>query len=185
MKKYYKIVLTIGVIAVICFLYAHIDKMHSIFNEDTDTDYYTTTEISSKEENTQKFVSDEKSLDGVAVKFSTAGENLDKVVLVYSIEDENGQVIREGKLSGDKFKNQKYNKLSFDRIDDAYEKEFVFKCYLENNDDENGVSFLHEGDNLIMKYYMSRFDMETFLVACALCLYVVIFMKILIKLFKE
>ena len=141
--------------------------------------------MGSTEEQVQKFASDEKALDGVAVKFTTTGENLDQVVLVYSIEDESGQVIRNGKLSGDKFKNQKYNKLSFDRIDHALGKEFVFKCHLENNDEDNGISFQKEGDNLVMKYYMSRFDLETFVVACALCLYVVMFMRILIKLFKE
>lgn len=185
MKKYYKSVLIIVLVVVVCFAYAHISKMHSVFDEDVDVGSYTATSIDSQEEYVQTFVSEEAALDGVAVRFTTAGEELEKVDLVYSIEDEAGQVIREGVLHGEKFANQKYNKLSFDRIGDAKNKTFVFKFHLENNDADNGVSFQLEGDHLVMKYYMARFDLETFVVACALCIYVVVFMKILIKLFKE
>lgn len=183
MKKYYKSILIIVIVAAACFAYAHINKMHSVFNEDVDS--FVSTDVASQEEYVQQFVSEEKALDGVAVKFAVTGEQIDQVNLVYSVEDENGQIMREGVLSGDQFANQKYNKLVFDRIENAKNKTFVFKCHLENNDADNGVSFQLEEENLVMKYYMSRFDLETFIVACALCLYVVVFMKILIKLFKE
>ena len=185
MKKYFKWVCIILIVVVACFIYAHIDKMHAIFDEDVDPSLYVGSDVQSREEFEQKFVSEEEALDGIALKFNITGENIEKVTLVYEIADESGKTIRSGELSGDKFQNQKYNKLSFDRISDSKSKEFIFKCHVENNDVANGISFLKENDTLVMKYYMSRFDLETFIIAVALCLYVIVFMKILFKMFKE
>lgn len=185
MKKYVKSGCIILIIAVLCFVYAHINKMHPVFDVDVDPGDYGSTQVGTTEEFEQTFVSKEKAVDGVAVKFVTTGEKLDKVNLIYSIEDESGQVLGSGKLEGSKFKNQKYNILEVERIDDTEGKKLIFKCHMENNDDENGVSFYTEDENIVMKYYMSRFDVETFVIACALCLYVVFFMKILFKMFKE
>ena len=185
MKKYVKVGgITLFVMG-LCFVYAHIDKMHPIFNVDVDPGAYGSTDIGTTEEFQQTFVVTEKAIDGVAVKFVTTGEKLDKVNLIYSIENQNGQVLGSGKLEGSKFKNQKYNKLVVERIDNTEGETLIFKCHMENNDDANGVSLYKEGENIVMKYYMSRFDVETFGVACALCLYVVAFMKILFKMFKE
>ena len=185
MRKYFKWLGVILVVIVACFAYSHIDKMHAIFNEDVDPSLYVGSEVQSKEIFEQKFVSDENALDGIALKFNITGENIEKVNLVYEIADESGETIRSGELSGDKFQNQKYNKLSFERINNSKNKEFIFRCYTENNDEENGISFLKEGDTLVMKCYMSRFDFETFIIAVALCLYVIVFMNILFKMFKE
>ena len=180
MKKFIKLGSMILVIAVLCFVYAHIDKMHPVFNEEVDPAYYGGTQ-----EFQQSFVSGEDHIDGVALKFGVTGENIQKVNLVYSIESENGQILGTGNLEGSKFKNQKYNVLKVDRIENVKDQVLVFKCHLENTDAENGISISKEGENLVMKYYMSRFDLETFVIACALCAYVVVFMKILFKMFKE
>ena len=185
MKKYIKWIIAFVIVIFACFAYAHIDKMHAIFDEDVDPSLYNGTEVASKDVFEQKFVSKEKALDGVALKFNTTGENLSKVKLFYSIEDSSGETIRKGCLDGDEFENQKYNILAFDRIENSQDKEFVFKCYCENNDEANGISILSENNTLVMKYYMSRFDMETFVIAVALCLYVLVFMKVLFKMFKE
>ena len=185
MKKYLKSGIIVLVILVLCFMYAQIDKMHPVFNTDVDPSAYSSTEVGTTEVFEQTFVSKEKAVDGIAVKFVTTGADLDKVNLIYSIEDESGNVLGSGKLSGDKFRNQKYNKLNVERIDDAKGKKLVFKCQMENNDKDNGISIYQEGENIVMKYYMSRFDLESFIVACALCLYVIVFMKILFKMFRE
>jgi len=185
MKKFIKLGSMFLVIAVLCFVYAHIDKMHPVFNEEVDPAYYGGTAVGSTEEFQQVFVSGEDHIDGVALKFGVTGENIQKVNLVYSIESEDGQILGTGNLEGSKFKNQKYNALEVDRIENVKDQVLVFKCHLENTDAENGISISKEGENLVMKYYMSRFDLETFVIACALCAYVVVFMKILFKMFKE
>ena len=185
MKKFTKLGSMILVIAVLCFVYAHIDKMHPVFDEDVDPAYYGGTIVGSTEEFQQTFVSSEEHIDGVALKFGVTGEKLQEVNLVYSIESEDGKILGTGKLEGSKFKNQKYNALEVDRIENVKGQTLVFKCHLENTDTENGISISKEGENLVMKYYMSRFDLETFVIACALCAYVVLFMKILFKMFKE
>lgn len=185
MKKFTKFGSVILVIAVLCFVYAHIDKMHPVFNEKVDPAYYGGTAVGSTEKFQQVFISGEDHIDGVALKFGVTGENINKVNLVYSIESEDGQTLGTGNLEGSQFKNQKYNVLKVDRIENVKDQELVFKCHLENTDAENGISISKEGENLVMKYYMSRFDLETFVIACALCAYVVVFMKILFKMFKE
>lgn len=185
MKKYVKWTLALVIVIIACFAYAHIDKMHAIFNEDIDPSLYVASDVASQEEFEQKFISEEDALDGVALKFNTTGEQLAKVRLVYSIENASGEIIRTGILEGEKFKNQKYNILAFDRIENSKNQEYVFKCHCENNDEVNGISILSENNTLVMKYYMSRFDVETFVIAVALCVYVMIFMKVLFKMFKE
>jgi len=185
MKKFIKLGSMFLVIAVLCFVYAHIDKMHPVFNEEVDPAYYGGTAVGSTEEFQQVFVSGEEYIDGVALKFGATGERLQEVNLIYSIESQNGQVLATGKLEGSKFKHQKYNVLEIDRIQNVKDRALVFKCHLENTDEENGISISKEGENLVMKYYTSRFDLETFVIACALCAYVVVFMKILFKMFKE
>lgn len=170
----------------LCFIYAHVDKMHAIFNEDVDPSFYTGTEVGSDNQFEQEFiVKEETFLDGVALKFATTGEQLERVNLLYLIEDDKGCVLGEGKLEGDKFRSQKYNKLSFGRIDNIKDKKLVFKCYMENNNDQNGISISHQGETMVLRYYASRFDVETFVIACALCMYMIGFMKILFKMFKE
>ena len=185
MKRKFKIFVCLIIILAACFGYAHIDKMHSVFDTEVDPSLYVSTSIDSKEEYRQEFVCEEKILDGIAVKFNITGEEIDKVKLIYCIEDEHENVIREGTLSGDKFRNQKYNKLGFETIENTKGKKFIVKIHLENNDAENGVSFLFEGEKLVLKYYAFRFDVETFMIACFFCAYVVGFMKILFKMFKE
>lgn len=185
MKKKLKWVGAFCFVIVICFAYAHIDKMHSVYNEDVDPSLYTGSEVDSDEEFQQEFSSVEKNIDGIALKVNTTGENLEKVKLVYSVENENGVQISQGEVTGDELKNQKFNKLPVGKITNAKGSNYIFKCHLENNDKLNGVSILRENDKLVMKYYMSRFDLETFSIAVALCLYVIVFMKILFKMFKE
>ena len=185
MKKFIKLGSMILAVAVLCFIYAHIDKMHPVFNEEVDPAYYSGTAVGSTEEFRQSFVSNEEHIDGVALKFGVTGESLQKVNLVYSVESEDGQVLGTGNLKGNKFKNQKYNVLKVDRIENVKDQILVFKCRLENTDSENGISISKEGENLVMKYFTSRFDLETYVIAFALCAYVVVFMKILFKMFKE
>lgn len=185
MKRVTKLGSIILVIVVLCFAYAHIDKMHPVFNEDVDPADYVGTTVGTTEEFQQAFVSGEEYIDGIALKFGTTGSKLHEVNLIYSIESEDGQILGTGKLEGSKFKNQKYNILEVEKIENVKGKILVFKCYLENTDAENGISISKEGENLVMKYYTSRFDLETFLIACALCAYVAVFMKILFKMFKE
>ena len=184
MKKFIKLGSMILVIAVLCFVYAHIDKMHPVFNEEVDPAYYGGTAVGSTEEFHQVFISGEEYIDGIALKFGSTGYRLHEVNLIYSIESD-GKVLGSGKLEGSKFQHQKYNILEVERIENVKGKALLFKCHLENTDAENGISISKEGENLVMKYYASRFDLETFVIACALCAYVVVFMKFLFKMFKE
>lgn len=185
MKKCIKYISIVMVIFLLSFSYAHINKMHAVFNEKIDQSLFVSTEISSQEEYRQAFIASEDAIDGIALKFARSGEEIDKVVLKYAIEDASGKVVREGRLDGENFRNQKYNKLKFDRINDAKGKELVFICQVENNDESNGISLYKESGTLVMKYYCFRFDLETFCIAFALCVYVIVFMRILFKIFKE
>lgn len=185
MKKGVKKLIVLLVVLVACFAYAHVNKMHSVFDSDVDPSMYITTSIDSQEEYSHSFVVEEKALDGVAVKVNVAGEELDKVKLVYSISSSDNVELGKGEIAGSKLRNQKYNKLAFERLEDTEGKQFIFKCHLENNDEVNGVSFQFEGENMVMKYYMFRFDIETFCIALFFCMYVYFFMKVLFKMFRE
>ena len=185
MKKYLQWGIIICVLIASCFAYAHVNNMHCLFDEDIDPGYYT---VINMEENVfceQNFQCEEKKIDGVNIKLVTSGTELNKVVLNYEICDESGRTIRSDKISGSQLKSNKYNKLKFDTIEDARGKSFKIRIWTEKVDANNIINLYQAEDNLVMKYYSFRFDMETFAIACSFCLYIFFFMKLLFKLFRE
>ena len=184
MRKYIKWGAISLILFVICFAYAHIYKMHPVFDTDVDAGLYIGTPVGEEAEYSQTFTCEEQFLDGVALKFGT-GEELDKVSVVYSISDQSGREVGSGVLPGKKLANNKYNKMKVERIENAKGETYTFRCHVENDDEANGISIYQEGEHLVMKYFAFRFDFETLVIACSFCVYVIVFMKILFKLFRE
>lgn len=200
MKQKIKTIAWAIIIVVIAFIYAHIAKAHNVYNLDIDPSEYRATGILTETGVTQEFVSQEEHLDAVKVK-TTIFTNCENVKLNYSIVDaESQKVLAEGKKSCKKVKNSKFFELDFKRITNCKNKKLELKIYSEGQTIDTGVGFSYEPTNengtklmvngqdtegtLVVKTITHRFDVETFVMFIAFILYIIVFLKILYKLFK-
>ena len=101
-----------------------------------------------------------------------------------------------------KLKNNKFNRFDIETVESAKGKEYLFEITETGADAANGVSFYvvprkrrgstsseHLKNNetqgaLAARYISHRFDVETFVVLLGFVAFIVIFMKLLYKLFK-
>lgn len=99
-----------------------------------------------------------------------------------------------------KVKNSKFFELDFKRITNCKNKKLELKIYSEGQTIDTGVGFSYEPTNengtkltvngqdtegtLVVKTITHRFDVETFVMFIAFILYIIVFLKILYKLFK-
>ena len=156
-----------------------------MYNVDIDPSDYVAIGMEENKIYEQTFICGEDKLDGINVKIATAGESLENVVLKYEIRNGQGEKVGAGEIQGNQIKNNKFNKLKIKRIEETKGKKFIIRTSVENIDSTNAVSLYQANNNLVMKYYVFRFDLETFVIGCSFCLYIFFFMKLLFKLFRE
>lgn len=200
MKQKIKTIAWAIIIVVIAFAYAHIAKAHNVYNLDIDPSEYKATGILTETGVVQEFVSQEEYLDAVRVK-TTIFTNCEKVKLNYSIVDvESQKVLAEGRKGCKKVKNSKFFELDFKRINNCKNKKLELKINSQGQTIDTGVGFSYEQTNengtkltvngqdiegtLVVKTITHRFDAETFVMFIAFVLYIIVFLKILYKLFK-
>ncbi len=201
MKKVIK--WSVGIIFAVAFafLYAHVDNMTFLYNQDIDTSEYVNTGILQNTKLSQSFVCEEAFLDGIQVKCSSVG-NVENVSISYIIEEETTKIrVAEGVVEGIEIKNNKFNKIKFDRIENCKGKKYKITFEENGSDPINGVSFYFAEDlksnkafilggeeierySLVVRTFSHRFDFETFGVVIIFLVYIAIFLKILYKLFK-
>lgn len=202
MKKYIKTGTGILVVLILAFLYAHIDKNSYLYDRNADTSAFISTgTLLDGEVISQKFVSEEDILSGINIKCSVLGDASDVEVQYRLLDAENGKEVASGSVNADEIKNNKFNQFQIEQIDSAKETEYLFEITETGADATNGVSFyvvpqkeedahvLHIKNNetegaLAARYVSHRFDAETFVVLLGFVAFIVIFMKLLYKLFK-
>ena len=202
MKKYIKTGIGILIIVVLAFLYAHIDKNSYLYDRNADTSTFISTgTLLEGETISQGFVSEEEILSGINMKCSVLGDASD-VEVQYSLRDiETGKAVASGSVKAGEINNNKFNQFWMEPIDSAKGKEYLLEITETGADAANGVSFYvvpqkEEGaqvlniknneteGSLAVRYVSHRFDMETFVVLLGFAAFIVIFMKLLYKLFK-
>ena len=201
MKKKLKTVIVILVIFILCFLYAHIAKTHIIYDKYVDNSEYVSTGII-EDDIEQTFICQEDTLDGISAKCTVLGDVSDNYVKVTLIDCETDGVIGQSEMKGKDLTNSKFNVFEFDTISQCKGKTYkvVFETIGSSVSSGNGVAFsIQPGiekntslsiDNkktegtLIVKTVTDRFDLETIIILLLFVGYIVIFMKVLYKLFK-
>lgn len=199
MKKVIKKVFLICIIIIACFAYAHIDKLTYIYDKEIDTSEFVNTGIIEDTTITQTFISNEDSLDGVQTKCTVAGK-VDNVQIEYELKEaDSGKTVSKGSTAGSEIKNNKFNKFRFDKINNCKGKQYQIIFKETGSDDLNGISFYIsskqecnqmltvKGNNtqgtMIVRTICHRFDMETFCVVLFFSAYIIVFLKMLYKLF--
>ena len=202
MKKYVKTGIGILIIVVLAFLYAHIDKNSYLYDRNADTSAFISTGVLLEGETiSQEFVSEEDILDGLNIKCSVTG-NVEDVEVQYILRDaKTNKKVASGSTKASEIKNNKFNRFDIETVESAKGKEYLFEITETGADAANGVSFYvvpqkEEGAQVLSiknnetqgalaaRYISHRFDVETFVVLLGFVAFIVIFMKLLYKLFK-
>ena len=202
MKKRMKRILGIILLIVFAFFYAHIAKVHNIYNKEIDPSAYSNTGVLTQLGVQQEFVCEEEHLDGIRIK-STVFNSAENTKLQYQLKNlSTGVVVASGEVEGKEIKNSKFFEFSFDRVENCKEVPFEFSVYTNVPLGETfGAGFSYEqvkeentsltvagekveNGTLILKTVTHRFDVETFCVFLIFTLYVILFMRFLYNLFK-
>ena len=171
MKKWTKI---IGLLLVILFayLYAHVSKTSALYeNVDGSSTFVAVGQVEGMVE--QEFVCPVKSLDGISVKCQVNGEGMTRMTLK---DAETGEVIAHSEAAATDMKDGKYNKFSFEKIEEIKGKTVIVSF-------EPAVKPT-EGP-LVMKTVTTGFDVETFGMVLLIVAYIVLFFRFLCKLFSR
>ncbi|MXP76931.1 hypothetical protein GN277_16540 [Lachnospiraceae bacterium WCA-9-b2] len=199
MKKWLKYVVFSMAAIILCFLYAHVDKAHYIYDGESDSSEYIAVNINKDASISQVFECTEKSFDGIAVKVLVNSIS-DSGKLVYDLQDLNGETLIEGKIALSDIDNGRINKIKFDKTVEGTESGFYI-IYFKTEDMSEGESVGLYYDNqsnftddlnvngekingtLILRTITYRFDIETFIVTLGFIVYFVLFFRILYRLF--
>lgn len=183
MKEKKKIVAVI-LLLIFAFAYAYVAKTTIIYDKSVDE----SVALGVQERVEQNVVCQEKTWDGVDVKCQVIGEALDVEIKMTVVDTETGQVKAEVKKNVSELKNGKFNRFLFSKIKDCKGKTYkiVFENIRGRDAQEEGVGFLAQADGtLIMKMITRKFDIETFVVLMMILAYIVIFFRVLDRLFSR
>lgn len=201
MSKKIKYGIGIVVILILCVLYANVDKMHNVYDGAQDNSSYVTigpvTEMGSV---TQSFASAEEKIDGIAFKVSYS-EEMAEGTLDYRLTDETGEELVSGEVPIREIQSGRICKVSFEnRIQvekgerltisfgssELSEGQAVYLYYEQIPKDGTALEVNGEraGGCMILRTYVHRFDAETFIVTLGFAVYIIVFLRVLYKLFS-
>lgn len=192
--------LLIGVVLILSYFYSHVDESTCIYNVDADmSTYISTGTLSEGEELSQTFVAQNESIDEIKVKVDLQGD-IRNVILQYTLLDEKFNEVYHGEIAASELKNQEFNVLKMNHMEHTKGKTYTLVFKEQNSDVQNGVSFWltpgrQNGKELIIKGNSTdaelvaesignHFDIETYLVLLGMITFIVVFMKVLYKMFK-
>lgn len=183
MKKKKKIVAMILVL-MFALVYAYVAKTTMIYNKSVDE--YVALGVQDNVE--QIVVCKENTWDGVDIKCQTTGESMGGEIKMTIVDIENGQIKAEVVKNIAELKNGKFNRFWFSKIKECKGK--TYKIMFENVKGKEvqgeGVSFLAQKDGtLLLKMVTKKFDIETFVMFVVILAYIVLFFRLLYRLFSR
>lgn len=201
MNKKIKYGIGIIVILILCILYSNVDKMHNIYDGTQDNSSYVTIgPVAQMGSVNQTFESVEDKIDGIAFKVSYS-EQMPEGTLDYELADVDGKVLAEGSKPLNEIQSGRICKIPFKesvQVDKGEvltlsfgtaglaEGQQVYLYYEQIPKD--GISLEVNGEMaggcMILRTYVHRFDVETFIVTLGFAVYIVVFLRVLYKLFS-
>lgn len=196
MKKKMRIVLIVALILAFSTGYAIINKTNAIYDVSYDTENYIGVELLNNDSVTQRFVCNEKNLDGISLKITGQGDMSGSALSYELSEVDSGKVVSIGTQNIDKLESGKFYNLTFEKVEGTEEKEYQLTISLKSG--ESGIVLYYTPDDnntfqknkselngtLVLRTVTHRFDFETFLVTLCFVVYIIGFMKWIYNLFK-
>lgn len=200
MKKWIKYVMLGTFAVVVCYLYAHIDKVHNIYDEKTDNGSYISAIIMGDSYVSQSFQCTEESIDGISLKILLGGESKTGE-LNYRLFDDSGKELVNGTYPIAEIKSERINKIKFGKTLEStagnsytvslgvtgFEENESLGIYYDPVGEKNGELYVNGKETqgtLVLRWITHRFDIETFIVTLGFIIYFIVFFKILYRLFS-
>ncbi|MDD3218362.1 MAG: hypothetical protein PHC41_06760 [Lachnospiraceae bacterium] len=202
MKKVLRYAVIVIIVVGFAFLYAHINKRIAIYDTSVENSRYGNMgEITTDLVVEQNFICERNVLDGVYVKIATFGNVLTSQYDFQILDGETQDVIREGVLDASQVQNGKFHTISFEKIEQTKDKEFIFRISSKDANNGNAITIYNvpKGEEdltltlngeefptntLALKTVSHMFDLETFFVVIFCAAYLIIFVKVLYKFFS-
>lgn len=202
MKKYIKYIMIAALLIAAAVVYASGSHDERVYNSDYDRKYHECRNTGILSEGTikQKFTASKDSINGLAMKTTLHGD-VSEVMLEYEIiEDENEKSIVKGEIPAEKLENDKFYRERFAAVKLNKGESYTIILKEKNATADSGIGFyftpaekpedifcINENETagtLVIRTIVKEFQMETFVVLLLFILYIVVFLKILYKLFK-
>lgn len=201
MKKYIKILIASAILIALVALYASGVHEERTYNPDFDVEYTKcqNTGILAQGALEQEFIATKSKIDGFSVKTTLHGD-VSQVKVSYMLKDSKENVLTEGSIAASEMKNDKFYKEKFESVKLNVGEIYKLVLKEENATAENGIGFYFTpaesnddvfeiNDNLtagtlLLRILVKEFQWETFLVLLMFVVYIVVFLKVLYKLFK-
>lgn len=200
MRRKIRIVLSLIIVIIAIFGYAHISKTHAIYDRTIDPSEYGSVTANPDTILEQSFVSEENYLDGIRIKGSENGD-ISQVYIHYTLREMSTQKqVAEGEINAKEALSRQFYELPFQRIEGCNGEAYILQVEQYTNDQESSVSFMYErkaeentnmlvdeeeiDGTVVMKTVTKRFDLETFFVVLVFAVYIMFFIRLLYRLFK-
>lgn len=198
MKKAIKPIIYICIILLISGLRTFVCSWEiSIYDTEIESDGYGSFgQMSGNAYIEQRFFCELDGLEGVLVQPVTFNRTENGTLTYQLIDAETQETVTEGTADTTGWTDAEFTKISFPRIDQSGEKEFILRIQADNTPSDQGIAFYttEKQDNtsfningeetdscLVMKTVHRTFNIEEFIVFAGLLLYIVLFIKLLYK----
>jgi len=174
----------------------------AIYNTDISTSAYESVdEIYNNTVIKQGFYCKYNGLSGFSIRVATYDWTNTSYLLYHVKEKKSGNIVAEGTISTEELKTNSFNEISFSKIDNSKDKEYILEIQDDNAKTGNGITIFktEPGDlagklvvndeeitnqALVVKVITHRFNIEYFIVFISLMLYIILFIKLLNKFLK-
>ncbi len=200
MKKWMKYIMLGAMAIIVCYLYAHIDKVHDVYDEKTDNSSYISAIVMGDSYVSQSFQCTEDSIDGISLKILLGGESKSGE-LEYRLLDRSGKELINGTYPIAEIKSERINKIKFEKAIEntagnsytvslrvtGFKENESLAIYFDPVGEKSGELYVNGEEKqgtLVLQWITHRFDVETFIVTLGFIIYFIVFFKILYRLFS-
>jgi hypothetical protein len=185
MKILKKIALVI-IIAVIGVIYSYSSWPQAVYDVNIDSGAYEATPLLVGDSHIeQDFVCKYNGLNQFQIRLDTMQRAKIGKYNWAIVDNSSNEIVREGEMDISKLDKKNNCKIKFDKIKDSKEKSYKVLIYAKSVAEDESISVLKTSDNeLVIKVYMKRFNVETFVVFLGIGVYLVAFIKFMSKLFQ-
>lgn len=200
MKKWLKYGIGILILLAACFAYAHVDKKHNLYDAKTDSSQYVSSQIEEGTSVEEEFVCGEDSLDGISVKLVLVNAPQEGE-LTYELWDESEEKLASGEIPAADIKSGRMRTVKFGKtFSGSKGKTYRVVFGASGFEEGKGVGVYYDpvgtkqgtlkikgqevNGTMILRSVTHRFDLETFLITLVFAVYIILFLRVLYRLFS-
>ena len=200
--KWLKKILVVLIGIILAVIYSYRTWPIAIYDTNVDaTAYENVGELKNGAKVEQSFYCMHNGLNSIKITASNLGYSCDIEYSWILTEVESGQVVAEGCFKGTEVDNSKKAEFNFEKQQNSKGKEYIFTIEADNNQTEHGITVMKTKANenqqetivlnsvqqeavMVLTQEIQYMNIETGVAFVGIYLYLVFFMRFLLKLFK-